>query len=30
MVHWRRYVLTMLGLGVAIWGVAHGISWFYS
>jgi hypothetical protein len=30
MAHWRRYVLTMLGLGAAVWGIAHGISCFYA
>ena len=30
MVHWRRYALTLLILGAAVWGAAHGISWFYS
>jgi hypothetical protein len=29
MTHWRRYVLTLLGVGAAVWGVAHGISHFY-
>lgn len=29
MVHWRRYALMLLVLGAAVWGVAHGISYFY-
>jgi DMSO/TMAO reductase YedYZ heme-binding membrane subunit len=28
-VHWRRYAFTLLGLGAAVWGVAHGISYFH-
>jgi len=30
MVHGRRYALMRLVLGAAVWGLTHGISYFYS